>query len=148
MIVYCAPVSAVEGPLMTGAAGVVQVGLAGLTVNSAVAFAPPAPAGRVAVIVAVPTEEPKTVKLAEFEPPAISTEDGITAMPGFDDDNVTVVFDATLALVCTVYVVDALTSTARLFGRIASVRLVMLIAPLASVRFPPPLDSFVAPVPA
>src|SRR2546430_1275036 len=95
---------------MTGAAGVVQVGLGGVTVNSAVAVAPPAPAGSDAVIVAAPTAAPMTVKLEECVPAAMSTEDGIAAIPGFDDDNVTVVFDPTFALVCTAYVVDFPTS--------------------------------------
>ena len=134
VIVYCAPVSAVEGPLMTGADGVVQGTVAGLTVNSAVALAPPRPAGSVAVMVVAPTAEPTTVKLAEWLPAAMSTDGGIAAMLGFDDDNVTVVFDPTFELVCTAYVVDSLTSITRLFGRIASVRLGILIAPLTRVR--------------
>src|SRR6185295_5308993 len=119
---------------MTGADGVVQGVVAGLTVKSAVALAPPKPAGSVAVIVAEPTREPMTVKLAECEPAAMSTDGGIAAMLGFDDDSVTVVFDPTFELVCTAYVVDSLTSIARLFGRMASVRLGMLIAPLTRVR--------------
>src|SRR4051794_21937463 len=132
---------------MTGANGVVQGIVAGFTVNSAAAFAPPAAAGRLAVIVATPTAVPKTVTLAELEPAAMSTEDGISAIPGFDDDSVTVVVDATLALVCTVYVAKAPTAITRLLGSIASERLGMLIAPLTRARFPAAVVSFVAPLP-
>src|SRR3954469_24258359 len=133
---------------MTGAAGVVQVGLGGLTVNSVVAFAPPAAAGKLAVIVAAPTAVPTTVTLAEFEPEAMSTEGAIAAMLGFEEVSVTVVFDGTFALVCTVYVVVSPTAITRLFGRIARDRVGMLIAPSTRARFPAPVDSLVAAVPA
>gem|GEM_PF-4642543 len=46
----------------------------------------------------------------------------------------TVVFAPTFALVCTVYVVESPTPITRLFGRIATVSVGMLIAPFTSVR--------------
>src|SRR5436305_14821983 len=121
---------------MTGADGVVQGVVAAFTVNSAAAFAPPAEAGRVAVIVATPTAVPMTLTLAELEPAGMSTEGGIAAMPGFEDDSVTVVVDPTFALVCTVYVVASPTVITRLGGSIVSDRVGMLIAPFTRVRAP------------
>jgi hypothetical protein len=77
----------------------------------------------------------------------MSTDGGIAAMPGFEDDSVTVVFDPTFALVCTVYVVESPTAITRLLGSIVSERVGMLIAPLTSVRDVVWLGSFVAGLP-
>src|SRR5947209_12604426 len=121
---------------MTGADGVVQGIVAGLTVSSAVVFAPPRATDRLAVIVAAPTAVPTMLTLAEFEPAGMSTDGGIAAMPGLDEDSVTVVVDPTFALVCTVYVVASPTAITRLVGSIVSERAGMLIAPLTRVRAP------------
>src|SRR5882724_4774877 len=139
--VYVLPTSAVAGPLICGTAGVSH---GGVTVTNADAVAPPSPAGSAALTLALPTPAPVTLKSAEFDPAGMTTEGGTVTTLGLDEESVTVVGLTTFLLTCALSVVDLLTSTERVEGRICSESCGMLIAPLTRVRLPPTSD-FVPP---
>ncbi len=97
---YDVPVATLAGTVRTGIVGVLHVCTGTATWTLAVALAP---LGEIwAVMVALPTATPVTLKFAELVPWLIVTDDGTVAMEVFEEERLMVVALPTGALALTV----------------------------------------------